>query len=999
MLEIKALGNLIILKNGVILDNLGSRKAGAALAYLALEGRPQGRMRLATLFWPESPDQKALASLRVMLASLRKNVDDYIEITRDTVGIKQGVDVTTDVQLFEKQIARGNLTQALKLYRGNLLEVLHFSDCNEFENWRRWEQERLNLLLIEALQTDTSNQLALGNYKEGEKLASELLRIDPFNETALRQVMIALTLVGKRTDAMKQYKRSSAFLMDELGILPSAETVHIKQLAAQGATELLAQQVTPKNNLPYLKTSFIGREQETEQCINLLHNENCRLLTIAGPGGAGKTSLALNLAKKVLGSFVDGVYFIPLDKVQCPDYLIHAIAESLEFSFDQITLQQGARKQLINYLSGRSILLILDGYEHLIDSSEFLSELLQQTVDVKLLVTSRQKLNIQGEWVQSISGLPIPDHLESAGRNGSSSLDLFVERAKQTLPGLTLSEEELNAALQICRLVEGFPLAVELAASWTTLLSCTEIAKEIQHSFNFLSSQMLDVPEKHRSLKAAFNYSWQMLKIDQQRVLEKLSVFRGGFTHQAAQQIAGADWMILTELLNRSLVYRASDGRIFIHKVILGFIEEKLFKKPELFDEIAEKHSRHYLNLLYDKENDFSTGKMITAREVLRPEIENLRKAVCWAAVNQPSEAALKAVSSYFSFYMVHGWYDGEIAFDQLADFVSQHEKSPPLDNPVYLSCRAHQGWFCANLSMVEVCDRISKEILQPLQQKDMKKELALCLHNLGVSTEFRGDYETSRDLLERAVEIGMEIPFVAFPSYYLWLGYVHFLLGEYQEGMRSFETSYSLFIKDGNIWASSFALSKMGLAADGVGEHASAMNHFREAYEIFLNTGDITGQAYSLSRMSIGAYFLDEYASAYEYGEQALNHFKDIGHLWGICASSGHLGFIHLGTGKSQEAQTIFYDTLELASDADLDPLSLYALAGLSCTFVTEGKKKEASDLFSYVRSHPRTPALYIDVAKHWLQDQSKSIMREKKTGGTHLPLTEVIAEVLVKS
>jgi len=998
MLEIKTLGHLTIKKNGEILKLSGSSKAEAILAFVALEGGQQSRAGLAAMFWPESSENNASASLRVALSLLRKNVGEYVEITRETVKIRQGVVVTTDVQAFEEQIIRGNLSQALELYKGDLFEGLHILDCNEFENWRRWEQERLNLLLVNALQTVISNELAQGNYKRGQYLTSELLRIDPINEVALRQNMIAFALDGKRTDALKHYKHFSEILMDELGIKPSAETEEIKRVIVQGNVEDLPEQIIPKNNLPFIKTNFIGRENETEQSIELLKNENCRLLTLKGPGGVGKTRLALNIARKILGTFADGVFFISLEKVPSPDFLIPAIAEVIEFSFDQITLQWEARDQLINFLSDRSTLLILDGYEHLMGGSPFLSELLQRTAHVKLLVTSRQKVNIVGEWVRSISGLPVPDHWERTDRNGNSSIDLFFERARQTNPKINLSGEELDSALFICRLVEGFPLAIELAASWTAFLDCSKIAKEINNSFNFLTSQMLDVPEKHRSLKAAFNYSWQMLENDQREMLEKLSVFHGGFTHQAARQIAGVNWINLTDLLNKSLVHRTSDGRIGIHKVILNFIEEKVKEKHEISDKIGEKHSRYYLNILYEKEKDLSNENITVAREEIRPEIENLRAAVNWAVLKWTPDAALEAVRSYFSFYLVHGWYDAVIAFQQLADVILEHGDDSPLENPAYLSCRAHQGWFLSNLSMIEECERISKECLQPIIDHDLKRELAIIFHNLGVSAEFKGNYELSKDLLERSIKLGENHPFVAFPSFHLWLGYVHFLLGDYEEGMRCFKTSYSLFSKEDNTWASSFALSKMGLAADGLGEHATAMKYFREAYDIFMATGDVTGQAYSLSRMSIGAYFLEDYGEAIDFGEQALNLFKGINHHWGICASLGHLGFAHLGLGKIQEAQTIFYDALVLASGSELAPLSLYALAGLACILLMEGKNKEGLELFQYTQFHPRIPALYVDVAKHFLQNQRRSGLIEKKSSDDFMPLTNVIANILAK-
>jgi predicted ATPase/DNA-binding SARP family transcriptional activator len=996
MLEIRALGNLTILKNGEILGCFDSSKTEAILAYVALEGGQQSRVGLAALFWPESSDKNAFASLRVALSSLRKYVGEYIEITREIVRIKKEAEVYLDIHDFEENIASGNLPQALDLYRGDLLAGIQIQDCNEFEHWRRWEQERLHNLMINALQASISAEMARGSYKEGQALASELLKLDPLNEVAHQQYMVALALDGKRSDALKRYQQCGEILMAELQLEPSAETEKLKDLITQGNLGALTQHVQPKNNLPNPQTSFIGREKEITQVTNLLRDESCRLLTLTGPGGVGKTRLAQNTAGKIFGLFTDGVFFIPLEGVSSPDFLIPTIAEVLQFDFDHFVHQSDSSNQLYNFLSNRSILLILDGYEHLMGRNTLLSEMLQGAAGLKLLVTSRQKLNIHGEWVYQVSGLPVPDKREIVKPGSTSSLDLFYERARQANPALRLSEEETNSVLKICQLVEGFPLGVELAAAWTAVLSCAEIAEEIENSYDFLTSPILDISERHRSLRATFNYSWQMLDKGQQELLAKLSVYRGGFSRQAAIQTAGANLLSLTALLNKSLLQRLTDGRIDMHRMIHHFTEEKLKESPEMWNKVHEKHSRYFIEFLQERESDLDNDKMVTVREEVRQEIENLRAAINWAVLHWETDAALEAVRAYFSFFLVHGWHEGVIAFEKLSSLIRTKNEESALDDPVYLSCRAHEAWFCSNLGRVEESETISKECLPPLQERDMDRELSLCFHNLGVNAEFRGEFELSRKQLEAAITLGKKDPFVAYPSFYLWLGYVYFLLGEYEEGMKSFETSYALFNENGNTWGASFALSKMGLAADGLGEHAAAMEYFHAAFQKFLETGDVTGQGYSLSRMSIGAYFLEEYEEAVVFGEQAFELFKETGHRWGMCASLCRLGFAYLGEGNLQEANLKFYNALKQALDSQLDPLSLYALAGIASVLVLEEKYKEGWELFNYIRSHPKTPALYIDVANRWFQSQNSVRSQDKGADDEIAPLTEVVEGAL---
>ena len=623
----------------------------------------------------------------------------------------------------------------------------------------------------------------------------------------------------------------------------------------------------------------------------------------------GKTRLSLHVARKALNLFADGVYFIPLEGVSSPEFLIPAIAKALRFDFDEyLDPSSDTNNQLNRYLDNRSILLILDGYEHLMDGNQLLSTMLQNTAGLKLLVSSRQKLNIQGEWMHQVSGLPIPDHKESKEQGSASSLDLFIERARQANPAGTLSEEEISAALRICSQVEGFPLGIELAAAWTAVLSCAEIADELEKGYDFLESPILDISDRHRSLRATFNYSWQMLNKDQQEMLAALSVFRGGFSRQAARMIAGANLTDLSSLLDKSLLQRQVDGRINMHRMIQHFAEENLKELPAIWDEVHEKHSKYFIGFLLERERDLDNENMVSVREEVRREIENLRNAIDWVVLHWETDAALKVVRAYFSFYLVQGWHKGALAFRRVASLIQKDKKGSALDDPVYLSCQAHRGWFLSNLGLIEESETISQECLQPLQKRGLDREVSFCLHNLGVNAEFRGEYQLSRKLLEEAIEIGKKDMSVAFPSYYLWLGYVYFLFGEYEEGKKSIHTSYALFNEHGNTWGASFALSKMGLAADGLGEHAAAMDYYHQAYQKFLETGDLTGQGYSLSRMSIAAYFLEEYEKAVAFGEQALELFEDIGHRWGMCISLCRLGFAYLGKRDIKKQEHIYY-------------------------------------------------------------------------------------------
>src|SRR5690242_9438575 len=263
----------------------------------------------------------------------------------------------------------------------------------------------------------------------------------------------------------------------------------IYQLEIQGLScdfPLLKTVEAGMKNLPAPRTSFVGRESELEAIERMLEDPGCRLLTLVGPGGAGKTRLALEAAGRRVDRYPHGVHFVPLASVASPDFLAPAIAESIQFAVDAVHSGFSARDQLVDYLSGRSTLLVLDNFEHLVEGSGFLTELIERAPQVELLTTSRERLNVQSEWVFDVEGLGLAEN----GNGSASAVRLFVERAAQVVPGFALDDAGYAQALRICRLVDGMPLGIELAASWTSVLSCAEIGDAIEGNIDFLSTSM-----------------------------------------------------------------------------------------------------------------------------------------------------------------------------------------------------------------------------------------------------------------------------------------------------------------------------------------------------------------------------------------------------------------------------------------------------------------------------------------------------------------------------
>ncbi len=347
----------------------------------------------------------------------------------------------------------------------------------------------------------------------------------------------------------------------------------------------------PKSSLPAPLTPLIGREHEAAMIVQQLRDTACRLLTLTGQGGVGKSRLALEAAHKIRDAYPHGVFFVPLAGTVSSEFILPAIAEATGFTF---TGAGNLQTQLFHFLGDKCLLLVLDNLEQLLKGIEILSDLLQQCPQVKILATSREPLNLRIEWAVAVQGLPIPSDLRLENLESNSAVALFVQRARQGKFDFVLREEDLPDVERICQLVEGLPLGLEIAASWVRTLSCREIAREIENSLDFLTTSARDVPQRHHSLRAVFDYSWTLLTAEEQQALMKLSVFKGSFTREAARQVAAASLPLLTALVDKSLVGHAAGQRYELHELIRQYAHEQLVHSGQL-EATRDRHLRYFL--------------------------------------------------------------------------------------------------------------------------------------------------------------------------------------------------------------------------------------------------------------------------------------------------------------------------------------------------------------------------------------------------------------------
>ena len=418
-----------------------------------------------------------------------------------------------------------------------------------------------------------------------------------------------------------------------------------------------------------------------EELSQLLRDPQCRLLTLVGPGGIGKTRLAIETASHVQDVFADGVYFVPLASVNSTRFIVPVIADAIGFAF-QSASRADPKTQLFSYLKEKQALLLTDNLEHLLTEPgiELLAELLANAPQVKLLATSRESLGLQDEWVFEVQGLPIPESRYAEGSAQNTSVELFLQRARRAHVGFNATPEDYPAIVRICQLVDGMPLGIELAAAWVRTLSCDEIAQEIERGLDFLSVSARDLPARHRSMRAVFDHSWKLLTEEEQGVLLRLSVFQGGFRREAAEQVAEATLSVLSTLVTKSLIRRSGAGRYDLHELIRQFAAEHFAERPEEQTATQARHGSYYLTYFGQADGRLRSSAQRETLAELTAEMDNFRAAWDWAVTHGEFALIEQTMRTFAMLYDTRGWL--QEGLDTLGRAVNAletaHGQSPP---------------------------------------------------------------------------------------------------------------------------------------------------------------------------------------------------------------------------------------------------------------------------------------------------------------------------------
>jgi predicted ATPase/DNA-binding XRE family transcriptional regulator len=721
-------------------------------------------------------------------------------------------------------------------------------------------------------------------------------------------------------------------------------------------------------NLPRSLTPFIGREPELGALGQLLQDPQCSLLTIVGPGGIGKTRLAVEAAHQSEQLFPDGVWFVPFVSLNSPVQIVPAIAGALDFKFQDPTNPQA---QLLRYLRAKRALLVLDNAEHLLEGVGVFTEILKDCQHVKLLVTSRERLNLLSEWAFDLQGLPVPPNDQVEQFEAYSSVALFLQSARRVQAGFEMWEAERGWVLKICRIMEGMPLGIELSAAWVGLLSCEEIAKEIEHNLDFLSVTMRDLPERHRSLRATLDHSWKLLNAEERMILSRLSVFQGSFSREAAEAICGASLAVLSSLKNKTLLYRNDQGYYGLHEIIRQYAELKLADDPDENERVKDQHALYFVQCLSEWERAIQSSRQLEIFTEMAQVFDNLSQG--WQRMvthcrpgtekGNPFRVDLlhSALFSLSLFYEMRcrNW-EAITLFTESVEYLKtvQSEFEETEDSSRFTSVLGH---ITAYLGLHHIyvlqywkARKYLEEALKLLEDSHSGVERAQAQVMLAWIDEIQGQLKKSASLLEQSRDVFREagekwwylLSLINLARKYLDLGKLQECEALYQEGYRLVEPGdlrLELMLRIG------FAYSRY-LQND----YARAEQLMQENLELSYQFGNHLMTAYIYINLSQVALSTNRIEPAKKYIQEGVNLLSEFGESGDLAIGLLYFGkcfFIRLDLEAAREK---FRQVIRIGQRQNTFYLVYWGLVNIARTYMNEGNIEKALEISLVLKDCP---------------------------------------------
>ena len=942
------------------------RRALALAAFLAVNGQWHSRDYLLGVVWPEFDTERGRRNLRRELSLLRSEIAvDLIEVDRNQLRFGQDPVISVDVRAFVQAATsiepddRAGIAQlppsevellrdAVALQHARFLEGFSLPDSPSFEDWQHHQAEELEAKLTALLRVLIAWHEHRDEPQQALAYSQRWIELDRFNEAAHRAVVEQLARTGQWSAAQRQYERCLQILSDELGVDPEPETLDLARMirerrieglsvsgAAPHAPRKRERSMTP-SQIPTMPGRLIGRDREIADLEAIAVDPTIRLITLVGPGGIGKTRLALGLASRFAQStgqndkagFRDGVLFVELAALDHSDQVIPALANAVGVERRRATRDRlDLLDEILQTLSQRQMLIVIDNFEHVIDAAPVVGEVVQQAPDVSFLVTSRERLNLHDEHIYRVEGLDfVGDWSGGPEQSIPPAVDFFVQRARMVDHTFDLDSESVRVVASICEMLDGMPLAIELAAARLDLFTVQELAKEIVRGIGILEARARDIPARQRSMQAVFDASWEQLTVDEQAALVQLSVFRGGFTREAAQVVASATVPILERLSTRSLIrFDRLQLRFQIHELLRQYLGAKLGGVPKLAVAAAAQHSTYYCRWIGARADAFKDARQPVALSDTRRESENIRVAWDQAVKSRAIDDIDLATQGLALYLELEGRIpDGRATMQLAADVLrsaSYSDDADPAALLAYTRTLAWQGSFDRAMGNTDAAAAAVQEILDLTTELDEAKTIrAFALLQTGTGRFVTAATEDASDYIESA----------------------------------------RLFRQAGDRWGEGLALAEVGRVAWSDGDLDGAEQQYQQSLSIFRELGNRREIANVLGMLSQVARYQVRGEIAAERAREMLMLARESGSRLDIANALGSLGGSLYFTGEFDEAAL-------LLSEADEIFQELGALTDRASTLMRWGRVQAVrGELESAYELLDRSRLIYAGVNLH---------------------------------
>lgn len=728
---------------------------------------------------------------------------------------------------------------------------------------------------------------------------------------------------------------------------------------------------------------FVGRKKELTDINSRLVTPECRLLTLTGAGGTGKTRLAIEAARSVTTAFPQGGVFIGLQSLVNSDLLVPTIAHALGLTFYG---EDEPETQLFNYLREKSLLLLLDNFEQLLQGAFLISAMIAHAPGIKILVTSREPLNLTEEWLYPLKGMSTPPSIYSGSLEDYEAVQLFLYHARRVQPNFDLAAEH-ESIIHICNLTAGFPLAIELAASWLKGLTASQIALEMRRNLDFLSTTTRNVEERHRSIRAVFDQSWKLLSENERLIFARLSVFRGEFYREAAEQVAETSLSSLVTLVEKSLLQMEISSRFGIHELLRQYGVEKLDEYGET-DTTHEKLTQYYAQLMLHHEAALKQPNQLTTMQAIENDFENIRLAWHWASKKHPD----------YLHSMLNGLYLFGFLRSRYRETIDlfQYTLELPISDPVLLGRLLTRRWgylhwwyeddYQDALSRIQYALEIARDENDTFEVAFSNLMIAYALIGMRRYAEAIPSLESSKTLFETVNE----------PYYVCWvlhrLGYTYsnfkrsekgrgyteqslvlaraahnrlalviclynlgsdfILKGDYLKGRHYCAEALQVATESEHQGQIAHALSMVALCDFCQGDFDAAQRLAEQSQVIIEDINLLAFQAYNLAVLILIACLREDYSEGIRLRELGKRHSTN---KMGLQLLNWALAALSCGLGNREEARVYIQQLLAL-EDADESPAATVWVAPSAAYVVAETGAETAVELLAWVYSYPDT-------------------------------------------